>query len=102
MPMLFQTFLQLNILILATPALAGWSLLPPVHAGTVRAAGIVWQYRCAETSAPKAETPSAIRQAKPASAAAPCPVPAVPAVFAAVAPAALRLCNPFPHTARAP
>ena len=40
--MLFQTLVQLNILILATPALAGWSLLPPVHGVTGCVAGIVW------------------------------------------------------------
>jgi len=40
--MLFQTLVQLNILILATPALAGWSLLPPAHGVTVHAVSIVW------------------------------------------------------------
>ena len=40
--MLFQTLVQLNILILATPALAGWSLLPPVHGVTAHAVSIVW------------------------------------------------------------
>lgn len=54
--MLLQTFLQLNILILATPALAGWSLLPPVH-GTVRVACIVWhRVGTAPTAALAAET----------------------------------------------
>ena len=96
--MLLQTFLQLNILILATPALAGWSLLPPVH-GTVRVACIVWQYRAAETpTVPVTE----IRQAKRTAAvsrllllmpaAAETPAPRV--VFASL-PA-------FPHAARAP
>jgi hypothetical protein len=102
MLMLFQTFLQLNILILATPALAGWSLLPPVHAGTVRAVGIVWQYRGIETPVPKAAAQIVACQAKLSAAAAPRPLPAKPSVFAAVPAAALRICNSFPHAARAP
>ncbi len=102
MPMLFQTFLQLNILILATPALAGWSLLPPVHAGMVRAAGIVWQYRVVETPAPKAAVQASVRQATLPIAAAPRSVPAKPTVFAASCTAALAAPHPFPHAARAP
>jgi len=104
MPMLLQTFLQLNILILATPALAGWSLLPPVHAGTVRAVGIVRQYRASEPNALKTVTLTQVRQAsgRPSAAPSPAPVSVRPAVFAAVPTPAIRTCNPFPHAARAP
>ena len=101
MPMLFQTFLQLNILILATPALAGWSLLPPAHPGLAHAAGIVWQYRATEPNAPKTLTLTPLRQAKLPAAATP-PAPAKLAARAAAIPTALRLCDPFPHAARAP
>jgi len=102
--MLFQTFLQLNILILATPVLAGWSLLPPAHPGPAHAAGIVWQYRASEPNTPTALTLTQVRQASGRSSAVPPSVPVLvrPAVFAAVIPAALRTCNPFPHAARAP
>ena len=100
--MLLQTLVQLNILILATPALAGWSLLPPAHCGAAHAAGIVWQYRGTEAPAPKAAAQSVARQAKLPAAALPHPLPAKPAVFAAVTTAALRICNSFPHAARAP
>ena len=102
--MLLQTFLQLNILILATPALAGWSLLPPAHPGLARAAGIVWQYRATEPNAPKIVTLTQVRQACGRPSATPSPVPASvhPAVFAAAPAPALRTCTPFPHAARAP
>ena len=105
MPMLFQTFLQLNILILATPALAGWSLLPPAHPGLAHAAGIIRQYRATEPNAPKIVTLTQARQAssgRPSVMPSPAPVSVRPAVFAAVPPAALRTCTPFPHAARAP
>jgi len=102
--MLFQTFLQLNILILATPVLAGWSLLPPAHPGPAHAAGIVWQYRASETNARKTVTLTQVRQAFGCPSAAPSSVPVLvrPAAFAAVPTATLRTCNPFPHAARAP
>ena len=98
--MLLQTFLQLNILILATPALAGWSLLPPVQS-TVRVACIVWQYRAAETPAPTVtvtETRQAKRTAVVTQRLAPIPVAVsspAPHVVLASLPA-------FPHAARAP
>ena len=101
MPMLLQTILQLNILILATPALAGWSLLPPAHPGLAHAAGIVRQYRATELNAPKTVTLTQVRQAMPAAAPL-CSAPAKPAVCAAIPAPALRVCNPFPHAARAP
>ena len=104
MPMLLQTFLQLNILILATPALAGWSLLPPAHPGLAHAAGIVWQYRATEPNAPKTTTLTQARQAsagRPSVTPSPAPVSVRPAV-APVPTAALRTCTPFPHAARAP
>ena len=100
--MLLQTLVQLNILILATPALAGWSVLPVAHVGAFRAVGIVWQYRGIEAPVPKAAAQAVARQAKLPPAALPNPLPAKPAVFAAVPTAALRICNSFPHAARAP
>jgi hypothetical protein len=53
--MFLQTLLQLNILILATPALAGWNLMPLAQPGSVHAACVVWQYRAVEATAPKTE-----------------------------------------------
>ncbi len=102
--MLLQTLLQLNILILATPALAGWSLLPPTHPGLAHAAGIVWQYRANEANALKSVTLTQGRQVSGHPPAVPSPAPALvrPAVFAAVPTATLRTYNPFPHAARAP
>ncbi len=99
-----QTFLQLNILILATPALAGWSLLPPAHPGLAHAAGIVWQYRTTEPNAAKTVALTQVRRAsgRPSVMPSPAPVLVRPAVFAAVPAAALRTCIPFPHAARAP
>lgn len=102
--MLLQTFLQLNILILATPALAGWSLLPPSHPGLAHVAGIVWQYRVSEPNTRGTTAPTQVRQVSRRAAAGPSPVPVSvrSAVFAAVSTAALRTCNPFPHATRAP
>ncbi len=51
--MLFQTLIQLNILILATPALAGWIALPMAQPGVVRAACVVLQIRAVEAATPK-------------------------------------------------
>ena len=51
--MLFQTLVQLNILILATPALAGWIALPMAQPGVMRAACVVLQIRAVEAAAPK-------------------------------------------------
>ena len=59
--MLFQTLVQLNILILATPALAGWSLLPPVHGAAVHAVCIA---RHRTETAPNVAAATEIRQAK--------------------------------------
>ena len=98
--MLLQTFLQLNILILATPALAGWSLLPPVQ-GTVRVACIVWQYRAAERPTPTV-TVTETRQAKRTAVVARRLTP-IPAATTATAPCvALASLPAFPHAARAP
>ncbi len=102
--MLLQTLLQLNILILATPALAGWSLLPPAHPGLAHAVGIVWHYRASEPNTLKTVTLTQVRQVSGRPSATPLPVPVLvrPAIFAAVPTATLRTCNPFPHAARAP
>ncbi len=99
--MLLQTILQLNILILATPALAGWSLLPPVH-GAVRVACIVWQYRAAETPVPR----TAVAAVKTQPAKSLIPLPSPPAPRATVLTAAPRVVlvslSVLPHAARAP
>ncbi len=102
--MLLQTILQLNILILATPALAGWSLLPPAHGVTGCIAGIVW-HRTAETPAPKMTASTETRQAARTalltrqSVLAPLPMavacaPAPRTIFASL--------SVLPHAARAP
>ena len=111
--MLFQTLVQLNILILATPALAGWIALPMAQSGVVRAACVVLQIRAVEAVVPKqspAETPS-----KAASAVRPVPLRLPRFVlasneravdqtcnFLAVPSAAIAAFHPFPHAIRAP
>ena len=102
--MLLQTFLQLNILILATPALASWSLLPPAHPGLAHAAGIIRQYRVSEPNAPKTVTLTQVRRASGRLPSAPSPAPVLvrPVAFAAIPTTTLRTCNSFPHAARAP
>ncbi len=100
--MLFQTLVQLNILILATPALAGWSLLPPVHGVTGCVVGIVW-HRTAQMPAPKAAV-SDTRLATRAAVVARLPLPALVPVAAGV-PAPRPMFASFsipPHAARAP
>ncbi len=97
--MLLQTLLQLNLLILATPALAGWSALPVFH-GDACLAGIVWQYRAVEAAAPVTEALLAVHQAKIAPV--PLPAPADMRVSAPAPDAALIFQCPFPHAARAP
>ena len=110
--MFLQTLLQLNILILATPALAGWAFMPLTQPGAVRAACVVWQGRTVEAVAPKSEQ---VEAAKTRQAARPQPLvlprlvtpgvvrPADQApVFLAAPPAALVSFNPFPHATRAP
>ena len=110
-PMFLQTLVQLNILILATPALAGWTLMPFAQPGAVRAVCVVWQGRTVEAVTPKPEQ-TETKQARPAV----CPHPpflpryATPgrelptdqASAASAAPAAFASFNPFPHAARAP
>jgi hypothetical protein len=88
---------------LATPALAGWSLLPPVHGVTGCVAGIVW-HRTAETPASAAAAVNEVRPAThvalltrlsaPMPVSAPARVPAPRSLFAPL-PA-------LPHAARAP
>ena len=111
--MLFQTLVQLNILILATPALAGWIALPMAQPGVVRAACVVLQIQAVETVAPKqspAETPS-----KTAATTRPVPLLLPRFVlasseravdlkgnFLAVTPVAIAAFHPFPHAIRAP
>lgn len=107
-----QTLVQLNILILATPALAGWTLMQTAQPGTVRAACIVWQGRTVEAIAPRPEQTPAV-QARLVVHPHPLVLPhlvrpdaARPAdqvaAFFVVPPAAFVTFNPFPHAARAP
>jgi len=110
--MFLQTLVQLNILILATPALAGWTLMQTAQPGAVRVACVVWQGRTAEAVAPKAEQTGMVqarlavrpqplllpRFVTPSTAR---PIDRTPAFF--VAPAASHSSfNPFPHATRAP
>ena len=110
-PMFLQTLVQLNILILATPALAGWTLMPFAQPGAVRAVCVVWQGRTVEAVTPKSEQTETVRTR-----AAVCPqLPLLPRYatpgrqmptdqtsVASAAPAAFASFNPFPHAARAP
>lgn len=98
--MLFQTLVQLNILILATPALAGWSLLTPAHFGTVSATCIVWQYRGTQTAAPQSAAVTQARTAEPAAAASSA-VPLAPVYIRRFAGAIVSLPS-VPYAARAP
>lgn len=110
--MFLQTLLQLNILILATPALAGWSMMPLAQPGAVHSACVVWQYRAAEAVAPKTEC--AVSEEKQGEQS-PLPIrlpplirPDAPIVtdqqcaFAVAPTEALVSCNPFPQATRAP
>ena len=97
--MLLQTLLQLNLLILATPALAGWSVLPVYHANTC-IVGIVSQYRAAEAALPVMEAAQAVPQAKTPTV--PLPTPTGISVFAPAPAVVLTLDCPFSHAARAP
>lgn len=101
--MLFQTLLQLNILILATPALAGWSLLPPVHGVTGCVAGIVW-HRAAETPVPRMAAANEMRQATRTAVVTrlPLPAPVSPAAGVPAPRPAFALFSVPPHAARAP
>ena len=101
--MLFQTLVQLNILILATPALAGWSLLPPVHGVRGCVTGIVW-HRTAETPAPRTAAVSKTQQATRTVILTRLSLPApVPAVACAPAPRTIfASLSTLPHAARAP
>lgn len=110
--MFLQTLVQLNILILATPALAGWTLMPPANTAAVRAACIVWQFRTVEAATPKTEQAEMVNRQQTAR-----PQPPVlprfvspgimPSVdqmpgFSAVPVTILLSFNPFPHATRAP
>ena len=107
--MLFQTLLQLNILIYATPALAGWMVAPLGHAGPVRQVRLVWQMRAVEAAPPRVmasvqqERLRAVRSC-PVAAVRPVPVRPVnqPLVFADAPSARLASFHPFPHAIRAP
>ncbi len=107
--MLLQTLVQLNILILATPALAGWSLLPLAQPGVVRAA-------CVGSAKPDSRGSRAEDDAKRSqrirTSAAGCPAAFRPRCqkarllrFRPILPpplAAVISFNPFPHATRAP
>ena len=100
--MLLQTILQLNILILATPALAGWPLLPPAHFDMARA-GIVRQFRVAETATLKSAVKTQQRHVTRLSAAAVSAPAPILARFPVDAPdTAFVSFSTLPHAARAP
>ena len=110
--MFLQTLVQLNILILATPALAGWTLMPLAQTGAGRAACIVWQGRMAEAVTPRAE-PTEMVQTRQAVHPLPLSLPRltspqtvrptnpVPGFVASPATVLVSF-NPFPHATRAP
>ena len=109
--MLLQTFVQLNILLLAAPALAGWAALPVTNPMLTQAAQIVLLpiVRQAETSPQATEdkrTPQPKASPRPLIAQRFVIVSRLPqttqAAFSALVSDAVSLCNPFPHAARAP
>ena len=110
--MFLQTLVQLNILILATPALAGWIALPMAQPGMVQAACVVLQSRTAEAVAPKRTPVEVVRRSHGA-----IPLPAIlprftallaeraadtPILFVTAGPASVASFRPFPHAIRAP
>ncbi len=110
--MFLQTLVQLNILILATPALAGWTLMPLAQPGAVRASCVVWQGRTVAAVAPKpqqAEAAPSRQVARPQPRVLPRfvvpgvvkPADQAPTFLAAPAAVFVSL-NPFPHATRAP
>ncbi len=110
--MFLQTLVQLNILILATPALAGWTLMPTSQPCAVRAACVVWQGRTVEAVAPRSEQAEAAQARLPAfrhplvlprlvTPGTAKPTDQAPAFFVAPA-AAFVSFHPFPHATRAP
>ena len=109
--MLLQTFVQLNILFLAAPALAGWALSPAAHPMLAQAARVVSQPAVRQAGA----TPQAIAAHPVPPQAFERPAVTPPFVVAAHLPAlsplptlpapaepAAALFHPFPHAARAP
>ncbi len=110
--MFLQTLVQLNILILATPALAGWALTPLAQPGTGRAACVAWQGRMTEVVAPKpkqtetvqtrlAVYPQTLVLPRLVTLCAAMPVDQAPAFFVAPMSAFVSF-NPFPQATRAP
>ena len=108
--MFLQTLVQLNILILTTPALAGWTLMPLAQPGAVRAACVVWQGRAVEVVTPKT---GLVETARTAARPRPVVLPRLVApdvaasadqvpILQATPAAALVSFNPFPHATRAP
>lgn len=109
--MLLQTFVQLNILLLTAPALAGWTLLPAAHPILAQAAQVVFQpaVRQAEGSPQavaerRAAYPSSQRStvARPEVMVPPSPaMSSSPSAVMPVEPIVTQF-NPFPQAARAP
>ncbi|MBV9849858.1 MAG: hypothetical protein JO250_09320 [Armatimonadetes bacterium] len=104
-----QTFVQLNILFLAAPALAGWVLSSAAHPMLAQAARVVSQPAVRQAEA----TPQAIAERYAPPPAFQRPAVAPPLVIASDLPAVSPLpaapaepvatqFNPFPHAARAP
>ncbi len=110
--MFLQTLVQLNILILATPALAGWIALPMAQPGMMQAACVVLQSRAVEAAAPKQTPDELVRRAYSAR-----PLPIIlprfasavaervagtPIRFFTAAPVPVASFRSFPHAIRAP
>ena len=108
--MLLQTFVQLNILFMAAPALAGWVISPIAHPMLAQAAQVI----CLPLARQNEATPQAEKRHAPKPAAqhpvAVCPL-AIADNFATTSslPASLAFTeavvnpfDPFPQTARAP
>ena len=107
--MLLQTFVQLNILLLAAPALAGWAMSPVAHPMLAQAAQVAFQpaarqaeptaQAAAERQASPSQSPVTLRPVAIVAAYADAtPLPATPASAAHL----VTLFNPFPHATRAP
>ncbi len=103
--MLLQTFVQLNILLLAAPALAGWVGLPLTHPSLTQAALVAFQplARQSEATPQAAEECDAPAQKSPARPAVALPANQSNSIFLPAPPAFSASDFPsFPRTARAP
>ena len=107
--MLLQTFVQLNILLMAAPALAGWAMSPVAHPILAQAAQVAFQ-PAARQAEPTAQAATE-RQASPSQRSVALRPVAIVTAYADANPLAatpasatpvVTLFNPFPHATRAP